>query len=152
MKNFKENKYFMDLIQKNNDILAIKSALENFIVEYKGNKELCDEVIRYTINNTDFRWEEDDKRSVNRQFSTRKEEYYFEKERLVQNFTKERYEKVLILYKEYLKTRESKQKKIEKKSEKKQNKVLENKIKLYTFVATATSIVFFLYKLIKEKK
>ncbi len=106
MESFKENKYFINLIQKNDDIFAIKSALEGFIIHYRGNKKLCDAVIKYAMENSSFKWEEDDKRSSYRQFSNKKEEYYFEKERLVQNFTKERYEKVLILCREYLKIRE----------------------------------------------
>lgn len=106
MESFKENKYFINLIQKNDDIFAIKSALEGFIIHYRGNKKLCDAVIKYAMENSSFKWEEDDKRSSYRQFSNKKDEYYFEKERLVQNFTKERYEKVLILCREYLKIRE----------------------------------------------
>ena len=97
---FKENKFFMEMIRKN-DVFGIKSTLESFIVYYKADRELCDGVIEYAIKNSSFKWEEDDGLHYNGSFINKEKEYYFEKERLVQNFTKERYEKVLELYKEY---------------------------------------------------
>ncbi|MBM6876214.1 hypothetical protein [Fusobacterium mortiferum] len=109
---FKENKFFMEMIRKN-DVFGIKSTLESFIVYYKADRELCDGVIEYAIKNSSFKWEEDDGLHYNGSFINKEKEYYFEKERLVQNFTKERYEKVLELYKEYNKIKVVEEKKEE---------------------------------------
>lgn len=97
---FENNKLFMEAI-KNNDIFSIKSDLEGFIPEFKGNKNLCDEVVEFAIKNSSFDWEEDDGISINTSSMNIKDRYNYEKGRLVQNFTKQRYLKVLDLYNQY---------------------------------------------------
>lgn len=98
--NYRDAKIFMKSIEKN-DVFAIKSDLEGLIVLFKGDKIKCDEAVEYAINNSSFNWEDDDKIFFGEGLVTAKERYSYEKERLVQNFTKERYLKVLELYKEY---------------------------------------------------
>lgn len=97
---FKNNKLFMEAI-KVNDIFSIKSDLEGFIPEFKGNKILCDEVVEFAIKNSSFNWEEEDGLSVDTSNMNIRDKYNYEKGRLVQNFTKERYLKVLDLYNQY---------------------------------------------------
>ncbi|MGL4865369.1 hypothetical protein [Cetobacterium sp.] len=97
---YRDAKIFMKSIEKN-DVFAIKSDLEGLIVLFKGDKIKCDEAVEYAINNSSFNWEDDDKIFFGEGLVTAKERYSYEKERLVQNFTKERYLKVLELYKEY---------------------------------------------------
>lgn len=98
--NYTDVKVFMESI-KNNDIFAIKSDLEGLIVLFKGDKVKCDEAVEYAINNSSFNWEEDDGIFFGENLNTVKEKYCYEKGRLVQNFTKERYLNVLELYKQY---------------------------------------------------
>ncbi|MGL5592643.1 MAG: hypothetical protein ACRDDH_01700 [Cetobacterium sp.] len=97
---FKDNKLFMEAIKKN-DIFSIKSDLEGFIPEFKGNKILCDEVVDFAIKNSSFNWEKDDGISINTSNMSIKDRYNYEKGRLVQNFSQERYLRVLDLYNQY---------------------------------------------------
>ncbi|WP_426709743.1 hypothetical protein [Cetobacterium sp. SF1] len=97
---FRSNELFMKAIKSNN-VLGIKSCLEGFIKKYQGNKMKCDEAIDFAIRNSSFNWEEDDKRYLGKPRETIEDQYYYETERLVQNFTKERYLKVLDLYRKY---------------------------------------------------
>lgn len=98
---FKNNKLFMDVIKEDN-IFAIKSDLEGYIEEYKGDKVKCDEIVEFAINNSSFDWENDDGIFLGNKKATISEEYFYEKGRLVQNFTKERYLKVIDLYNKYI--------------------------------------------------
>ncbi|MGL5357197.1 MAG: hypothetical protein ACRCZ9_00225 [Fusobacteriaceae bacterium] len=98
--NYKNDKIFMESV-KNDDIFAIKSDLEGLISTLEGNKIKCDEAIEYAIKNSSFNWEEDDGLYFGEGYETTIEKYSYEKGRLVQNFTKERYFKVLDLYKQY---------------------------------------------------
>lgn len=148
--NFKEDKFFIDTL-KRNDVLEIKSLLEEFISYCKGDKKLCDEVIEYAIKNSSFDWEDDDGVEKSIKLKTKKEEYYFEKGRLVQNFTKERYEKVLELYKEYNKIRLVEEKKEEsvvktkvansKKSQNRKNKNTSQNINPLMLVAVGAVVI-----------
>lgn len=103
---FKDNKLFMEAIKKN-DIFSIKSDLEGFIPEFKGNKILCDEVVDFAIKNSSFNWEKDDGVNINTSNMSIKDRYNYEKGRLVQNFSQERYLRVLDLYNQYHNTNTS---------------------------------------------
>ncbi len=103
----KENEIFMEKIKENN-VFKIKSYLENLIARSNGDKILCDEAIEYALKNSSFKWEIDDGKKLQTQFTTAREKYNYEKEKLVRNFTKERYENVLKLYKEYIIERDDK--------------------------------------------
>lgn len=105
---YRDAKVFMESIRKN-DVFAIKSDLEGLIILFKGDKIKCDEAVEYAINNSSFNWEKDDGIFFGEGLVTAKEKYFYEKERLVQNFTKERYLKVLELYKEYDKKEKEKE-------------------------------------------
>lgn len=118
---FKNNKLFMDAI-KENDIFSIKSDLEGYIVKYKGDKRKCDEVVEYAIKNSSFNWESDDGIFLGDKKTTISEEYFYEKERLVQNFTKERYLRVINLYNEYTQGKEDRKEEIKKASTNSQTK------------------------------
>lgn len=98
--NYQNSKIFMESV-KNNEVFSIKSTLESLIVLFKGDKVKCDEAVEYAINNSSFNWEDDDGVFFGEGLNTAKEKYCYEKERLVQNFTKERYLNVLELYKQY---------------------------------------------------
>ncbi|MGL6168550.1 MAG: hypothetical protein ACRC0Y_09710 [Fusobacteriaceae bacterium] len=97
---YKSAKVFMESV-KNDDVFSIKSDLEGLIILFKGDKSKCDEAIEYAINNSSFDWEKDDGLFFSEESKTTIQKYCFEKGRLVQNFTKERYLKVLELYKHY---------------------------------------------------
>lgn len=113
--NYQNVKIFMESV-KNNDIFKIKSSLEGLIVLFKGDKVKCDEAVEYAIKNSSFNWEEDDGIFFDERLDTIKEKYYFEKERLVQNFTKKRYLNVLELYKQYDREETKKEQEVAKKS------------------------------------
>lgn len=105
-KSYRDDANFLKFVSENR-VFAIKSNLEGLIVKLKGNKEKCDEAVQYAIDNSDFNWEKDDGFDIGKKPEINKrEEYFYEKGRLVQNFTKERYEKVIELYKEFLKENE----------------------------------------------
>lgn len=118
---FKNNKLFMDAI-KENDIFSIKSDLEGYIVKYKGDQRKCDEVVEYAIKNSSFNWETDDGIFLGDKKTTISEEYFYEKERLVQNFTKERYLRVINLYNEYTQGKEDRKEEVKKASTNSQTK------------------------------
>ncbi|MGL5461019.1 MAG: hypothetical protein ACRDBY_15490 [Cetobacterium sp.] len=131
--NYTDVKVFMESI-KNNDIFAIKSDLEGLIVLFKGDKVKCDEAVEYAINNSSFNWEEDDGIFFGEELNSVKDVYCYEKERLVQNFTKERYLNVLELYKQYDREETKKEQEIlketrAKKTEEKGNSFENNSIK-----------------------
>lgn len=106
--NYTDDKGFMNAVKENN-IFAIKSELEGLIPLFKGEKEKCDQAVEYAIKNSSFNWETDDGVFSSRELKGARQNYIYEKGRLVQNFTKERYLKVLTLYIEY--RREENQKK-----------------------------------------
>lgn len=106
--NYTDCKGFMKIV-KENDVFAIKSELEGLISLFKGEKEKCDQAIEYAIKNSSFNWEKDDGISSGINLNGARQNYIYEKGRLVQNFTMERYLKVLTLYTEY--RREENQKK-----------------------------------------
>lgn len=132
--NYKNDKSFLESVERN-DVFAIKSDLEGLIPLFKGDKFRCDEAVEYAINNSSFNWENDDGLYFGEDAKTIKEKYSYEKERLVQNFTKERYLKVLELYKEYVKEQEIGQKPtsdaqcIEKKEEMKKSTINDKEFK-----------------------
>lgn len=113
--NYTDVKVFMESI-KNNDVFAIKSDLEGLIVLFKGDKVKCDEAVEYALKNSSFNWEEDDGIFFGEELNTVKDIYCYEKERLVQNFTKARYLKVLELYKEYDREETKKEQEMSKKT------------------------------------
>lgn len=113
--NYQNVKVFMESV-KNNDVFAIKSDLEGLIVLFKGDKVKCDEAVEYAIKNSSFNWEEDDGIFFGEELNTVKDIYCYEKERLVQNFTKERYLNVLELYKQYDREETKKEQEVAKKS------------------------------------
>lgn len=118
---FKKNKLFMDAI-KENDISSIKSDLEGYIVKYKGDKRKCDEVVEYAIKNSSFNWESDDGIFLGDKKTTISEEYFYEKGRLAQNFTKERYLRVINLYNKHTQGREDTKEEVKKASTNSQTK------------------------------
>lgn len=97
---YKDDTKFLEVV-KSNDVFAIKSDLEGMIATFKGNKVKIDEAIQYAIDNSDFDWEVDNGSKPPQKFNTTRELYNYEKGTLVQNFSKERYERVLKLYKEH---------------------------------------------------
>lgn len=113
--NYTDVKVFMESI-KNNDVFAIKSDLEGLIVLFKGDKVKCDEAVEYALKNSSFNWEEDDGIFFGEELNTVKDIYCYEKGRLVQNFTKARYLKVLELYKEYDREETKKEQEMSKKT------------------------------------
>ena len=94
---FEESKAFMSSVEQG-DIFGIKSDLESLIAITKGNKAECLRAIEYARKNSDFDWEEDDGVFFGEGLIEDKDVYLYEKERLVQNFTKERFDKVIGLY------------------------------------------------------
>ncbi len=98
---YKDNAAFLTSVKENN-IFKIKSNLEGLIPAFKGDRIKCDEAIEYARKNSSFDWEIDDGVNFGEDLTTIEDRYNYEKGRLVQNFTKERYEKVLKLYKEYI--------------------------------------------------
>lgn len=88
---------FLENVNSKN-FFAVKSNLEGMIRLFKGERSKVDLAINYAIENNAFYWESDIGYSLKNNYSNAKEEYDDEKERLVQNFTKERYERVLKLY------------------------------------------------------
>lgn len=98
---FQDDKRFMEAVEKNN-IFVIKSCLERFINKFSGDQTKCDEAINYARSNSSFDWEKEDGIEMGSGVNNNIEEkYLYERERLVQNFTRERYEKVLSLYRKY---------------------------------------------------
>lgn len=97
MEEFRKHKFFIEAVESQ-DIFRIKSDLESLIAVLNGDREECLKAIEYAINNSGFNWEIDDGRFFGKNINTDREMYLYEKERLVQNFTKERFEKVISLY------------------------------------------------------
>ena len=94
---FEESKSFMSSVEQG-DIFGIKSDLESLIAITKGNKAECLRAIEYARKNSDFDWEEDDGVFFGEGLVEDDDIYLYEKGRLVQNFTKERFDKVIELY------------------------------------------------------
>ena len=83
------------------DKFAVKSVLADTIARTKGDKNELDDAIAYAASKGAFEWDAHDKKEATTKWNDKQEEYNFEKERLVQNFSKERYARVLKLYAEY---------------------------------------------------
>ena len=92
--------YFKDAVDKK-DKFAVKSVLADMIARIKGDKNELDDAISYAESKGAFEWDVHDKKEATTKWDNKGEEYNFEKERLVQNFSKERYVRVLKLYAEY---------------------------------------------------
>lgn len=97
---YRSDKGFMKAVEEN-DVFAIKSELEGLIPLFKGEKIKCDQAIEYARKNSSFDWENDDGVFFGEGLKTTRQNYIYEKGRLVQNFTEDRYLKVLSLYREY---------------------------------------------------
>lgn len=96
-------------IAERNNRIEIKSTIESYISYYDGDKEKCDNIVKFFIENSSFIWEKDDGITTHKKFNTKKDEYIFEKMRLIENFTKERYEKVIELYQECIKVKNNRE-------------------------------------------
>lgn len=92
--NFRDNEFFIKKVNEK-DLFSVKSSLVNMLK--RTNRAELESAIRYAEGNKAFNWEADDGYTSANKWNTLKEEYNFEKERLVQNFSKERYGKVLNL-------------------------------------------------------
>lgn len=97
-----QDRAFMRAIESQN-VFRIKSDLEGLIPLFRGDKKKCDMAIEYARRVSPFDWEEDDGVYFGDPNDSIEDQYSYEKGRLVQNFTKERYEKVLELYHEVYK-------------------------------------------------
>ena len=84
---------------KNEAFLELKNELIDFIRISNGNKELVLKHIKWLEDNGYFHWEKDDDVDKGTAFTDKVKEYYFENGRLYQNFTKERFNKVIELFK-----------------------------------------------------
>lgn len=96
-------------IAERNNLVEIKSTIESYISYYDGDKEKCDNIVKFFRENSSFTWEEDDGITIYKKFNTKRDEYTFEKMRLIENFTRERYEKVIELYQECIKVRNNRE-------------------------------------------
>ena len=105
-----EIEYFKESVKKSN-FFAIKSILADMIKRTKGNRADLEEAIRYAKDRGAFDWEAHDNHEATTNWNNINDKYNFEKERLVQNFSKVRYERVLKILEEILK--ETKQEKRE---------------------------------------
>ena len=96
--------YFKDAVDKK-DKFAVKSVLASMVAHTNGDKRKLDEAIHYAMSKDAFEWEKHDETFagvvIKSDWKTVKEEFNFERERLPQNFSKERYARVLKLYAEY---------------------------------------------------
>ncbi len=101
MQRIVEIEYFRESVEKK-DFLAVKSILASMIKMTKGNRYELDEAISYARLNEAFEWEENDDFIIESKWDNAIEKYNFEKERLVQNFSKVRYERVLKILEEIL--------------------------------------------------
>ena len=80
------------------NFFRLKSNLESSIAITKGDKQLILKFIKWLEDNGYFHWEKDDEVFFGDGLKTDKEIYLYEKGRLVQNFTKERFNRVVDLY------------------------------------------------------
>ncbi len=96
-----EIEYFRDSV-KSLDFFAVKSVLADMIKRTKGNRADLEEAIRYAKDRGAFDWEAHDNHEATTNWNNINDKYNFEKERLVQNFSKVRYERVLKILEEIL--------------------------------------------------
>lgn len=99
MYNYEKNELFLKSIEEK-EIFSVKSLLVDMIQRTKGKRKELDEAISYAIAKEAFQWEEDDKDDMSMKFTNKTDEYDFEMGRLSQNFSKERYNKIIELCKE----------------------------------------------------
>ena len=102
-----QNNLFKDCVSKKDDF-GVKSVLADMINRTKGDKGELDKAISYAESKGAFTWDKYDGKEATTKWENIQEEFNFEKERLVQNFSKERYGKVLKLYQQYASEKNSK--------------------------------------------
>ncbi len=91
-------RFFRDCVAKK-DAFGIRSIIADMIPKVKGDEKVLNEAIYYAIHEGISVWEPYDGRVASTKWENIKEEYNFEKGRLVQNFCEERFDRVLELYK-----------------------------------------------------
>lgn len=99
MYSYEKNELFLEKVQ-NQEKFSVKSILVDMIQRTKGNGKELEEAISYAIGKGAFQWEEDDKDNMSMKFTNKTDEYDFEMGRLSQNFSKERYNKIIELCKD----------------------------------------------------
>lgn len=101
MNKFRDNTFFLEKVAKK-DTFAVRSSLVNMIQKLEGKKELILEAIKYATDNDSFVWDDYDNEKTAIVFNSIMEEFSYEKEKLVNNFSEERFIQVIELYKSYL--------------------------------------------------
>ena len=90
--------YFKASIKKG-DAFAVRSIIADMIARVKGDEKILNDAIDYAIQEGISVWEPYDGRVASTKWENIKQEYNFEKGRLVGNFCEERFDHVLELYK-----------------------------------------------------
>lgn len=93
---FTDNTIFVNKV-KAKDHFAVKSILVDMIQRSRGDLGLLNPAINYATAKGAFKWEVDDNDDLSMKFKDITEEYNYIKEKLVQNFSKERFDKVIKL-------------------------------------------------------
>jgi len=112
MYSYKKNNFFLKKVE-GKECFAVKSILVDMIQRTRGNEDELKNAIEYAIRNRAFQWEVDDNDDASMSFNDSLEKYNFFKEKLVQNFSKERYSKVIKLCKEVYPEQKKREVKIE---------------------------------------
>ena len=91
--------FFLKKVEEKN-FFAVKSILADIILRTKGNKDEIDHAIKYAEDNGAFKWETDDGRQIPKVSDTSLKQFRALREMIIQNFSKEKYNKILELCKE----------------------------------------------------
>ena len=105
MYKYKNDEYFLKLVKSGNEN-QVKGEISNLLLKYKGDRKESDAAIEYAASQSVFQWDIHDGKEVPSHINLLKDKFNYEKGALRRNFSKERYERVLKLLKEYLRERE----------------------------------------------
>lgn len=97
MTDYKDFTNFIKEVKLNN-VFKIKSELTNIIFFLKGDVLLVNDAINYAVDNSDFKLEEHIDFLSEIELQTDEDMYIYENGLLLNNFSKERLEKVIKLY------------------------------------------------------
>ena len=89
--------HFRDSVAKK-DAFAVRSIMADMVRRQKGNKGVLEEAIKYAEDHGVSVWEDHNGREATTKWNSLEEEYNFEKETMVGNFSKIRFDRVLKLY------------------------------------------------------
>lgn len=99
---YTDDRYLNNLIKSGN-VKHVRAEIANFITKTKGDKREMDIIINYSISKGINVWEKHDGKGTPSVAKTISDKFNYEKGAIKRNFSKERYERLIILAKEFYK-------------------------------------------------